>query len=89
MVLEWNVFKDVCSIGFRFVLQSALGRPLPACAWGGRSLVKVSYVTGTGGCPFLVRVNTTPSAGSCSSSCFYTLSVLNVHCLFWPSFINV
>ena len=46
MVLEWKAFEnDACSM-FRFILQSASERPSPACAWG-RSLVRVSYVTGT------------------------------------------
>ena len=91
MVLKWNVFEDVCSIHVGFDLYSSQHQKgLRLHVHGGRSLVKVSYVTGMCGCPFLVRVNTTPSAGSCSSSCFYTLSVLNVHCLFWALFfINV
>ena len=52
MVLKWNVFEDVCSIGFDlYSSQNQEGLRLHVHGGGGgrrgRSLVKVSYVTGT------------------------------------------
>ena len=42
-----NGLRMVCVVYmFQFILQSTSERPSPACAWG-RSLVRVSYVTGT------------------------------------------
>ena len=50
MVLKWNVFEDVCSIGFDLYSsqhQKGLRLHVHRGGGGGRSLVKVSYVTGT------------------------------------------
>ncbi len=78
MVLEWNVFEDVCSIGFD-LYSSQHQEGLRQHVHGGGGKVSCQDQL----CNWHVRL---PISCQGQHNSFYTLSVLNVHCSFWALF---